>query len=73
MNVATYFLLEVISFVAEKKGWKNPDDVKDTTVRARMDKETVAELDKCCEALGTTRSDIIRSGIKKIYEEISQN
>ena len=58
--------------MAEKKTWKNFENKKGTTVRARMDAETVMQLDKCCEALGTTRSDIMRTGIKKIFDEISE-
>lgn len=58
--------------MAEKKTWKNLKNPKDTTVRARMDSETVEKLNKCCELLKTTRSDIIRKGIEKIYEEISE-
>jgi antitoxin component of RelBE/YafQ-DinJ toxin-antitoxin module len=56
--------------VAEKKSWKSYDKTKDTTVRARMDKDTVALLDKCCEELKLTRSDVIRNGIKKIFDEL---
>ena len=58
--------------MAEKKTWKNLENPKDTTVKARMDAKTVKQLDKCCEALDTTRSDVIRKGIKKIYDEVSE-
>jgi len=58
--------------VAEKKTWKNLENPKDTTVRARMDKETVQKLDKCCEALETNRSDVIRKGIQKVYDDVSK-
>lgn len=58
--------------MAEKKTWKNLENPKDTTVRARMDAETVEQLDKCCEALETTRSDVIRKGIKKVYNDVSK-
>jgi antitoxin component of RelBE/YafQ-DinJ toxin-antitoxin module len=56
--------------VAEKKSWKSYDKTKDATVRARMDKDTVAQLDECCEKLKLTRSDIIRNGIQKIFDEL---
>lgn len=59
--------------MAEKKTWKNYEGIKNTTVRARMDAVTVKQLDECCEMLKTTRSDIMRSGIKKIHEELFKN
>lgn len=58
--------------MADKKTWKNLENPKDTTVRARMDTETVKKLDKCCDALATTRSDVIRKGIERIYDDVSQ-
>ena len=60
------------ALVAEKKTWKNFENPKDTTVRARMDAGTVGQLDKCCEVLETTRSDVIRKGIEKVYKDISE-
>ena len=59
-------------FVANKKTWKNFHEQKDTTVRARMDAATIDMLNKCCEALKTTRSDVIRTGIKHVYDDISK-
>lgn len=56
--------------MAEKKTWKNLENPKEITVRARMDMETVKKLDKCCEVFNTTRSDILRKGIEKIFEDI---
>ena len=29
-------------------------------------------LEACCEALGKTKADVIRLGIKKVYEEIKK-
>ena len=59
-------------YVADKKTWKNLVNPKDITVRTRMDAETVKKLDKCCDVLETTRSDIMRKGIEKIYDDISE-
>jgi len=61
----------VIYKVAEKKTWKNLENPKDITVRARMDATIVEKLDKCRDILETTRSDVIRKGIEKIYDDIS--
>ena len=59
--------------MVEKKTWKNLTNPKDVTIRARMDAEIVNKLDKCCTSLDTTRSDIIRKGIERVYDDISKN
>lgn len=55
-----------------KKGTKLTDNPKDTTVKVRMDKDTMNKLDKCVEVLESNRSEIIRAGIKKIYDELER-
>lgn len=40
--------------------------------RIRMTDEEVAMLETCCEVLGKTKADVIRLGIKKVYEEIKK-
>lgn len=54
------------------KGTHLTDNPKDTMIRVRMDKATVAKLDECAEALDTTRSEVIRKGIDKVYDEIKK-
>ena len=34
--------------------------------------ETKAQLNKCTEVLNTTRSDVVRKGIKPIYDDLEQ-
>ncbi|MEI3066495.1 hypothetical protein [Phascolarctobacterium faecium] len=45
---------------------------KTTMVRVRMDEETVKMMDECAEKMNTTRSDVIRTGITKVYAEIKK-
>lgn len=45
------------------------DSPKNIMIRVRMDNETVKIMDECAKALNTTRSDIIRKGIRKVYTE----
>ena len=45
------------------------DSPKNIMIRVRMDDETVKIMDECAKALNTTRSDIIRKGIRKVYTE----
>lgn len=50
------------------KGQKITDNPKSTTVRARMDDETVRKLDFLVEKQKSDRSKIIRQGIEIQYE-----
>lgn len=55
-----------------KKGTKLTDNPKDTTVKVRMDKETIKKLDECAKKLGSNRSAIIREGVEKIYNNLKK-
>lgn len=35
-----------------------------------VDDETKTQLKKCTEVLNTTRSDVVRKGIKRIYDDL---
>ncbi len=48
------------------------DSPKNFMIRVRMDTATVEMLDECAKALNTTRSDVIRAGIRKAYQEIQE-
>lgn len=43
---------------------------KSELIRARVDQVTVSQLDACTNKLNTTRSDIIRKGIVKMYDAL---
>lgn len=49
-------------------GQKLTDKPKDTTVKARMDKETLDKLDYLVQQQGSDRSKVIRKGIEIQYE-----
>ena len=46
------------------------DDPKNFSTRIRFSEEDLKILEYCCEKTGKNRSDIIRDGIRKVYEEI---
>lgn len=48
---------------------KNPKDIQ---LKIRADKQTIEDLDLCCNALGMTRSDVIRLGIQKVKSEVTK-
>ena len=41
-------------------------------MRARMDVRSVYKLDICGRILQTSRSDILRKGIDRLYEELTE-
>lgn len=55
--------------VSPKMGQKLTDNPKDTTVRARMDKDTLAKLDCLVSEQNSDRSKIIRQGIEIQYNK----
>lgn len=51
-----------------KKGTKLTDAPKDYTLRVRLDEATLAKLDFCCRQLKMNRSEVVRLGIERQYE-----
>lgn len=51
------------------KGYRFTDKPKDTMFRVRLDAETIDKLNKCAEALHTSKSEVVRKGIEKVYTE----
>ena len=52
------------------KGTKLTEAPKEIVIRARVDSETVEKLDALCAAKEKTKSEIIREGIDRLYQEI---
>jgi predicted DNA-binding protein len=57
---------------ALKKGTKLTDNPKNYMLRVRMDSDTVEKLDIVCKKENITRSEAVRKGIEKQYEEIKK-
>lgn len=55
--------------MSPKMGQKLTDNPKNTTVKARMDKRTLAKLDCLVSEQNSDRSKIIRQGIEIQYEQ----
>lgn len=58
--------------MSPKMGQKLTDNPKDTTVKARMDKETLDKLDYLVQQQGSDRSKVIRKGIEIQYESANK-
>lgn len=48
---------------------ENPKNIQ---VKILADKQTVEDLDYCCERLGKTKSDIIRLGIQMVKADVDK-
>lgn len=44
----------------------------DTRIQIRADKQTIDDLDFCCENLSLNRSDVVRMGIQKVKKEVEE-
>ena len=48
------------------------DEPKNLSTRIRLSDEDVSMLEYCCKITGKNKSEIIRLGIKKVYDEIKK-
>ena len=49
------------------------DDPKTLNTRIRLSEEDTKRLEFCAEALGITKSEVIRRGIKEVYDGLKNN
>lgn len=47
-------------------------DPKNHETRIRMSDEDVRLLEICCQRTGMTKTDVIRAGIRKVYESVKE-
>ena len=48
------------------------DNPKKHETRIRMSDKDIEMLDYCCNITGKTKAEVIRLGIKKVYEELKK-
>lgn len=48
------------------------DDPKTLSTRIRFSEQDIALLDYCCEKTGKTKAEIIRLGIREVYESLKK-
>lgn len=56
--------------MSPRTGRPKVENPKDIQLKIRADRQTMEDLDFCCEKLDKTRSDIIRLGIQKVKTEV---
>lgn len=57
--------------MSPKRGRPTTDPKKHET-RIRMSDEDVRILEECCRLTGMTKADIIRQGIREVYEKVKK-
>lgn len=57
---------------SKKIGRPPSDKPKSKTIEIRVDRETMIKLDAAAEKLNTSRSDIVRKGIEKVYDDLQK-
>lgn len=55
-----------------KKGRPVSENPKDYMLRARMDEQTLQQLDECCEAENLSRSEVVRKGIQEQHSKLKK-
>jgi len=56
--------------VSAKMGRPKSDNPKTESVRIRIDADTEAMLNVCCDKLKLSKSEVIRAGIKKVHQSV---
>lgn len=56
--------------MSPRTGRPKADNPKDIQLKIRADRQTIEDLEFCCEKTKLTRSDVIRLGIKKVKQEV---
>lgn len=58
--------------MSPRTGRPKADNPKNERIGVRLDGETVKKLDEVTEARKTTRSEVIREGIEKVYSDMKK-
>lgn len=56
--------------MSPKTGRPVAENPKDFMLRVRLDEDMLSRLDKCCEEQKLSRSEVVRNGIQKQYDQL---
>ena len=62
---------EVI-LVGGKKMGRPTDNPKDTALKVYFDKDTARKLEECIQELGVSKSEVVRRGVRKMYDSLDK-
>lgn len=57
---------------SKRPGRPKVDNPKNKKIEFRADKDTIEKLDYCCSQLNKSRSEIVRLGIDRIFDDIKK-
>lgn len=55
--------------MSPRTGRPKSENPKDIQLKIRADKQTIIDLNYCCDILSMTKSDVIRLGIQRVKRE----
>ena len=58
--------------MAAKKRRRPPDCRKDIDIKFRFDKDTVDKLEICSKKMQITRAEVVRRGVRKMYDDLDE-
>ena len=58
--------------MADKKLGRPTDNPKDIDIKIRFDRNTVDKLEECSKQMQITRAEVIRRGVKKMYDDLNK-
>ncbi len=58
--------------MAAKKMGRPTDSPKNIDIKIRFDQDTVSKLEKCSEKMQISRAEVVRRGVKKMYDDLEQ-
>ncbi len=61
-----------VKYLSPGTGRPKVENPKNIQLKIRADKQTIKDLDFCCEKKSMTRSDVIRLGIQKVKHEVEE-
>lgn len=58
--------------MAAKKMGRPTDSRKDIDIKFRFDRDTVEKLKICSEKMQITRAEVVRRGVRKMYDSLDK-
>ena len=58
--------------MANKKMGRPTDAPKNKTIKFRIDDETDKQLERCSKELKISKSEVLRKGVNKVYQDLNK-
>ena len=64
--------IKEVHTLGNKKIGRPTESPKNTTIKFRIDSETLNKLNDCSKKLGVTKSEVLRRGVHRIHEDLKK-